>query len=191
MKALAILLLACATWAQGNPMEDEGGRFRVEFPRSAGWSPVREFRPNAQSIQWTARNEGTRKLFLFSVVSSPLPHPEAPFEEQAAEWKKGVEQTADAIDSERWLLISGVPAYELTGRITNAGEPYFFLRYLMQVGHFTYQVTVIAAKRFEPADVEVADFLASIRIEPEREPAGADPSGAEHSGRTRPAASER
>ncbi len=178
MKALAILLLVLATCARGNPIEEEGGRFHVEFPKSSGWSPVRESRPNSQSIQWTAKQEDKKRIFLFSVVNSPVKNPDAPFSEHAAEWRKSVEESADSVDSQRFMEIGGVPACELTGRITNAGSSYFFRRYMMQIRHVTYQVTVISGEKIEASDAEVAAFLASIRIKKEAHPVGTDNDGA-------------
>lgn len=178
MKALTILLLVLVASARGTPIEEESGRFRVEFPNSPGWSPARESRPNPQSIQWTAKQEAKKRIFLFSVVNSPVPNPDAPLSEHAAEWRKSVEASADSIDSERFLEIGGVPACELAGRITNSGSSYFFLRYLMQVRHVTYQVTVISGVKTEASDAEVAAFLASIRIKKEAHPVGTDNDGA-------------
>lgn len=164
MTKLVFAALFCVSVLSAKTIEGKDGLFRVSFPEKPGWGDAKESHPGPESVQWVAKHEFVRKIFLFSVVDSPVPNPDAPLSEHVKEWRKSVAESADSIDSERYSELGGVETFEITGRITNAGSPYYFLRYLMQQGQVTYQVTVISGAAIVMSDREIQAFLGSIHI---------------------------
>jgi hypothetical protein len=164
MTKYLLLLAFLAVGLSAKEISNEHPPFKISFPDSAGWLPVKHNAVVDEVQMWTAENPDRGLSFRVMVINAPMPEAKPTFRENAEEWSRGMMESFSRKLSSRFAPLAGHEAYELVATLKGDEGELYCSNWMIEVGAVTYAFVVVADKEAKLTGPEATAFLKSLEI---------------------------